>query len=98
MNTGITVQNNMNVINASFRVVITKFSDNEYIAEIPSIKHCIVSGETIEEAMRYINEVLDAMLEVMQEDGTPIPNDSNLIEYSITKQLPNTLAQQLETA
>ena len=98
MKTGIAIQNNMNVSNISFRVVITKVSDHEYIAEIPSIKHCIVSGETMEQAMQYINEVLDAMLDIMQEDGIPIPNDSDLIEYSITKQLPNVLTQQLETA
>lgn len=47
----------------------------------------MASGETLDEAMKNINEVLDAMLDIMQEDGVPIPDDSNLIEYSIKKEL-----------
>lgn len=95
-NEGLTIQNNMNLTTQTFRVVITKYANKEYIAEIPSIKHCIASGETVEEAMSNISEVLDAMLEIMVEDDMPIPNDTNLIEYSLTKQIKTNL--KLETA
>lgn len=84
---GMIIQNTRNIHKANFRVVITKVSDNEFLAEIPSISHCMASGETLDQAMHNINEVLDAMLEIMHEDSMPIPDDTHLIEYSITKDL-----------
>ena len=68
---------------------MSKISDDEYLAEIPSISHCMASGGTMEEASQNIKEVLDTMLEIMIEDGVTIPDDSNILSYSIIKQLHN---------
>ena len=62
--------------------------DGGYIADIPTLKHCVAYGETIEESMININEVLDGVLEVMVLEGVPVPDDNNIIEYSISKPTP----------
>jgi antitoxin HicB len=92
MATGITIQNTNNVTNPSFRVVIRKVSEIEFLAEVPSVPYCIASGITMEEAIKNIQEVLDAMIDIMIEDGEQIPDDSNIIEYSISRKLQASLA------
>ena len=83
----------------NYRVVITKEEDGGYVADIPTLKHCVAYGETIEEVMRNINEALDGVLEVMASEGIPIPDDSNIIEYSISKPTPiNLSAYDLKAA
>lgn len=75
--------------NRTYRVVISKDSEGGYIADIPTLKHCLSYGETIEEAMLNIKEALEGVLLVMEEEGLPIPDDSNVLEYSIS--IPSTL-------
>lgn len=70
--------------NRTYRVVISKDTEGGYIADIPTLKHCISHGETIEEAMQNIKEALEGVLLVMEEEGLPIPDDSNVLEYSIS--------------
>ena len=47
-----------------FRVIINKEEDC-YIADIPSLKHCFASGDTIEEAIENLKEALEGTLENM---------------------------------
>ena len=76
--------------NRTYRVVINKDQDGGFVADIPTLKHCISFGETIEEAMSNINEALEGVIETMEEEGLEIPDDSNTLEYSITKAIiPN---------
>lgn len=75
--------------NRTYRVVINKDSEGGYIADIPTLKHCVSYGETIEEAMQNIKEALEGVLLVMEEEGMSIPDDSNMLEYSIN--VPSTL-------
>ncbi|RYU94903.1 type II toxin-antitoxin system HicB family antitoxin [Emticicia agri] len=86
--------------NRTYRVVISKDSEGGYIADIPTLKHCVSYGETIEEAMQNIKEALEGVLIVREEEGLSIPDDSNVLEYSIS--VPSTLlmhsANSLTTA
>ena len=60
--------------------------DNCYIANVPSLTYCTTYGDTVEEAMTNIHEAAAGVIETMIENGWPIPDDSNVIEYSL--QLP----------
>lgn len=93
-NTGVNIQNTMDARTRQFRVVISySEEDKVYYANVPSIEGCMTYGDTVEEAMKHIREAAEGMLEVMIEDGMPIPDDSNLVEYSLNIDLP-----QLATA
>jgi antitoxin HicB len=83
-----------------FRVVISREEDC-YLADIPSLKHCFAGGDTIEEAIENLKEALEGTLESMKARNIPIPDDSNIIELSISvdenlKTLPQN--NQLATA
>ncbi len=52
--------------NQTFRVVITRDEVGGYVADIPTLKHCVSYGETIEEAMINIKEALEGVLLVME--------------------------------
>jgi antitoxin HicB len=74
----------MSTNNQTFRVVITKDEDGTFIADIPSLNHCTSYGDTLELAMANIKEALAGTIEVMLEEGIPVPDDSNQIEYSLS--------------
>ena len=65
-----------------FGAIINKEEDC-YITDIPSLKHCFVRGDTIEEAIENLKEALRGTLESMKDRNIPIPDDSNIIELSI---------------
>ena len=53
-----------------FYVVIEKDEDGLYVGEVPQLKACYSQGETIDELMRNIHEVIEMCLEEIQEDST----------------------------
>ena len=65
-----------------FRVVIQKEEDC-YIADIPTIKHCFASGDTIEEAIENLKEALEGTLESMKARNIAIRDDSEIMEYTL---------------
>lgn len=53
-----------------FYVVIEKDEDGLYVGEVPQLKACYSQGETIDELMHNIREVIEMCLEELQEDVT----------------------------
>lgn len=47
--------------------------DQDYIALCSEFRHLSAFGETPEEALRELNEVLEAALQIHAEEGWPIP-------------------------
>lgn len=53
-----------------FYVVIEKDEDGLYVGEVSQLKACYSQGETIDELMQNIREVIEMCLEELQEDST----------------------------
>ena len=53
-----------------FYVVIEKDEDGVYVGEVPQLKACYSQGDTIDELMLNIREVIEMCLEEMEEDTT----------------------------
>lgn len=53
-----------------FYVVIEKDEDGLYVGEVPQLKACYSQGETIDELMINIREVIEMCLEELEEDST----------------------------
>jgi predicted RNase H-like HicB family nuclease len=51
-------------------VVIERDEDGIYIGEVPQFKACYSQGETIDELMQNIREVIEMCLEELQEEST----------------------------
>jgi predicted RNase H-like HicB family nuclease len=57
------------------QVVITPGEDGWFVAEVPSLPGCISQGRTSTEAITNIREAITLMVEVLQEQGQPVPDD-----------------------
>ena len=52
-----------------FYVVIEKDEDGLYVGEVPQLKACYSQGETIDELMKNIREVIEMCLEELQDES-----------------------------
>lgn len=53
-----------------FYVVIERDEDGIYIGEVPQLKACYSQGETIDELIYNIREVIEMCLEELEEEST----------------------------
>ncbi|MGF1674770.1 MAG: type II toxin-antitoxin system HicB family antitoxin [Rivularia sp. (in: cyanobacteria)] len=61
------------MINASkqeFYVIIERDEDGYYVGEVPQLKACYSQGETIDQLMKNIKEVIELCLEEENEQTT----------------------------
>ena len=56
--------------NKEYYVVIERDEEGIYVGEVPQLKACYSQGETIDELMHNIREVIELCLEEMEEDTT----------------------------
>ena len=59
-------------------VIIHNAEESGYWAEVPSLPGCVSQGETLEETIANIREAIELYIEVLEEDGKPVPEDSDL--------------------
>lgn len=57
------------------QVLVYPGEDGYWIAEVPSLPGCISQGKTRDEAVENIKEAIELYIEVLTEDGQPIPDD-----------------------
>ncbi|MBX3055175.1 MAG: type II toxin-antitoxin system HicB family antitoxin [Anaerolineae bacterium] len=63
-----------------YMVVIEK-GENSYGAYVPDLPGCVAVGDTREEVLALIQEAIVLHLELLQEDGLPIPQPHSMSEY-----------------
>lgn len=56
-----------------YRVTITQDEDGMFITEVPSLPGCISQGETRSEALKNIQEAIEAYLESLKKHNEPVP-------------------------
>jgi predicted RNase H-like HicB family nuclease len=56
-----------------YRVLIEKDEDGVYVAEVPALPGCVSQGATRAEALRNIQEAIEAYLESLRARGEAIP-------------------------
>ena len=61
-------------------VAIIEKTGNGYGAHVPDLPGCIAAGDTREETVELIREAIRYHLELMREDGDPIPEPSTRAE------------------
>ncbi len=60
----------------SRKVLLSQDEDGYFVVEVPSLPGCISQGETREEALEHIKEAIELHIEVLQERGESIPEDT----------------------
>lgn len=58
------------------QIIIKPGEDGFWIAECPSLPGCISQGKSKKEAIQNIREAIQGYLEVLSQDGDPIPDDN----------------------
>ena len=57
------------------QVIIYPGEDGYWIAECPSLPGCVSQGETRQQAIANIKEAITAYVDVLEEDGLPVPEE-----------------------
>ncbi len=58
-----------------YTVVLEPQEEGGYTVTVPALPGCISEGDTADEALSNIKEAIELFLEVLKEDGKPIPVD-----------------------
>jgi len=66
-----------------FKVFLEPDEDGGYVVVCPSLQGCYSQGETVEEALANIREVIEMCLEELRERAEPIPDPSNVLIGSV---------------
>jgi len=54
------------------QVIIEQDEDNRYIASCPALQGCYTQGDTFEEALDNIKEVVRMCIEELEDEGKPL--------------------------
>ncbi len=57
-------------------ILITDTEDGGYTVEVPSLPGCISEGDTVEEALENIRDAIRGYIELLEEDGLPVPSET----------------------
>jgi predicted RNase H-like HicB family nuclease len=55
-----------------YTVIIEKGQESGYVAYTPALKGCVSQGKTKVEALKNIQEAMEAYIEALIEDGIPV--------------------------
>jgi len=56
--------------------------DNVFVADVPELPGCMAHGDTLEAALRNVQEAMSGWIEVAQELGEPIPEPRGRLMYA----------------
>jgi len=57
------------------QVLIYPGEDGYWVAECPSLPGCVSQGTTREDAVTNIREAIEGCVQVLKEDGLPVPEE-----------------------
>jgi len=65
-----------------YRVELIPSVEGGYVVRLPDLPGCMSQGDTVEEAMEMIRDAQRGWIEVMLENGRPIPEPAGDPDYS----------------
>lgn len=66
-----------------YTVILHSDESGGYWVEVPALRGCASQGETVEDALENVKDAIKLYLEVLQEDGAPIPKDEEVV-FNVT--------------
>jgi predicted RNase H-like HicB family nuclease len=68
----------------TYRVLLNREPEGGYTVTVPTLPGCITYGETIDEAITMAKEAIELYIESLVVHNEPVPDESNMLEYSLT--------------
>ncbi len=62
-----------------YTVILHSDETGGYWVEVPALPGCASQGETVDEDLENVKDAIKLYLEVLQEDGVPIPKDEEVV-------------------
>lgn len=62
-------------------MVVVEKGESSWGAHVPDLPGCIAVGETRDEVIQLIREAIDFHIDVLREEGEPVPVPSSEIEF-----------------
>ena len=62
--------------------IVIERGDTSYGAYVPDLPGCVAVGTTREEAVKLIHEAIEAHLELLREEGEPVPEPRSTGDYA----------------
>lgn len=70
-------------MNLTYKILLHKAPEGGFTVNVPALPGCITEGDSLEEAMSMAKEAIELYIEELEYRGEPIPDDSNVLEYSL---------------
>lgn len=70
-------------MNLTYKIILRKEEEGGYTVFVPSLPGCITYGENVDEAISMAKEAIELYLEELKDRGEFVPDDSNVLEYSL---------------
>ncbi|MFA5299510.1 MAG: type II toxin-antitoxin system HicB family antitoxin [Lutibacter sp.] len=67
----------------TYKLHLHKEAQGGFTVSVPSLPGCITYGENVDEAISMAKEAIELYLEELKERGEVIPDDNNVLEYSL---------------
>jgi len=74
----------MNMNTLTYRILLNEEPEGGFTVTVPALPGCITYGENMQQAMDMAKEAIEGYIELLKEEGDPIPDDSKTFEYSLT--------------
>lgn len=68
----------MKILN--YKVIMTPDETGGYVVTCPALPGLVTEGDTLEEAREMAADAIRGYLEILAEDGEPIPKDNSITE------------------
>ena len=62
--------------------IVIEEGDKSFGAYVPDLPGCVAAAETRTEVVKLIHEAIDEHLQVLREEGMPIPPPRSTVEYA----------------
>jgi len=76
-------ENKVKAMNRTYKIYLRKEEEGGYTVFVPSLPGCITYGETVDEAIEMAKEAIELYIEELQDRGDQVPDDNNILEYSL---------------
>lgn len=73
----------------TYKIHLRREPEGGYTVIVPSLPGCITYGKDIDEALKMAKEAIEGYIEVLKEQGEEISMDENMLEYTMTVEMPD---------
>lgn len=68
----------------TYRIILNEEPEGGFTVTVPSLPGCVTYGKNLKEAKEMAMEAIEGYIELLEEQGETIPDDTNKLESAIT--------------